>query len=228
MQFRQQSDMSLKPWWFLSIFSMLLLQGGSAAHSDAASARVVTISPAALQGWQERRFHGETAYRVEEGGRGPALHAIAQGSASGRCLQVGIDLRSLPVLRWSWRLDQAPPRRDERNPEGDDQGLRLSFLYQAGVMEEDILAVQYVWSQSEKAGAMWPNPFVANAHQLAARSGPAQPGRWQTERRDLRADFRAAFGQTVDRVDAVCLMTDGDQTGALVEGWYGDMTFQAR
>ena len=228
MQFRQQSDMPLKPWWVLSIFSMLLLQGGSAAHSDATSARVLTISPAAPQGWQERRFHGETVYRAEEGGHGPALHATAEGSASGRCLQVGIDLQSLPVLRWSWRLDQAPPRRDERSREGDDQGLRLSFLYQAGVMEEDILALQYVWSQSEQAGAIWPNPFVPNAHELAARSGPAQPGRWQTERRDLQADFRAAFGQAVDRVDAVCLMTDGDQTGALVEGWYGDITFQAR
>jgi hypothetical protein len=26
----------------------------------------------------------------------------------------------------------------------------------------------------------------------------------------------------------ICLMTDGDQTGALVEGWYGDITLQAR
>ena len=227
MQFRQQSDISLKPWRILSILSMLSLQGGS-AHADATLPRVLVISPAAVQGWQERRFHGETSYRVEDGGRGPALHAVAVGSASGRCLQVGIDLQSVPIVRWFWRLDQAPPRRDERTREGDDQGLRLSFLYQAGVMEEDILALQYVWSQSEQPGAIWPNPFVANAHELAARSGPAQPGRWRTERRDLQADFRAAFGQAVDQVDAVCLMTDGDQTGALVEGWYGDITFQAR
>ena len=76
--------------------------------------------------------------------------------------------------------------------------------------------------------ALGPNTFVANAYQIVARSGPAQPGRWQGEQRNLGADFERAFGRTIDRVDAICLMTDGDQTGALVEGWYGDITVQAQ
>jgi hypothetical protein len=117
---------------------------------------------------------------------------------------------------------------DERGPAGDDQGLRLSFLHRGGTTLQSILAIQYVWSQNEPPGATWANAFVPNAHEVAARSGPAKPGTWQVEQRDLAADFRAAFGTDIDRVDAVCIMTDGDQTGALVEGWYGDITLQAR
>ena len=77
-------------------------------------------------------------------------------------------------------------------------------------------------------GAGWINPYVANAYELVVHSGPASPGKWHTEERDLGADFRKAFGRVVDRIDAVWLMTDGDQTGALIEGWYGDITLQAR
>ncbi len=224
MQFRQQSDMSLMRGWFLPNFVLFLMLYGPDARSDAA----VTLSPADLSAWQETRFAGRTLYRVEEGGRGPALHAVADGSASGLCRAVEIDLAALPILRWSWRLDRAPDSTDERARAGDDQGLRLAFLHWSGVGEESILAIQYVWSQNEPAGVRWANPYVANAWQVVARSGQAQPGTWHAERRDLGADFRAAFGRAVDRIDAVCLMSDGDQTGALVEAWYGDITLQAR
>jgi Protein of unknown function (DUF3047) len=228
MQFRQQSDISLKIGWSLPILVLSALIYGSAARSDAAPSHGVTISPANLQAWQERGFKGHTLYRVEEGGRGPALHAVADGSASGLCRSVWIDLASLPILRWYWRLDRAPERPDERSRAGDDQGLRLSFLYQPGATEESILAIQYVWSQHEPTGALWPNAFIPNAYQVSARSGPAQPWIWESEQRDLGADFQAAFGRDVDRIDAICLLTDGDQTGALVEGWYGDITLQAQ
>lgn len=228
MQFRQQCAMDWKPRLFLRAPSLSVLIYGPAARSDATASHVATISPADLESWEETRFSGRTLYRVERTGRGPALHAIAGGSASGLCREVDIDLGSQPIVRWSWRLDRAPPRSDERAKEGDDQGLRLSFLAPRGGGDDAGLAIQYVWSQNEPAGALWPNAFVPQAYQVAARSGPAEPGRWRSERRDLAADFRAAFDLAIERVDAVCLMSDGDQTGALVEGWYGDITFQAR
>jgi hypothetical protein len=228
MQFRQQSGMIPMSRGMRLAAALAALTCGAEARSDASPSQGTLLAPADLQAWQEKSFAGHTLYRVEEGGRGPALHAVAQGSASVLCRTVAIDLESRPVVRWHWRLDRAPDPRNERSRAGDDQGLRLSALHRAGPAEEETLAIQYVWSQSEPVGAAWPNAFVANARELAARSGPAQPGVWRSERRDLQADFRAAFGRDVDRIDAVCLMSDGDQTGALVEGWYGDIIFQAR
>jgi hypothetical protein len=211
--------MSLPTGWVLPLIALLALYGPP-GWADA------TISPADLRGWQETSFEGHTVYRAAQGGNGRALHALARGTASGLCRPVALDLASQPILRWSWRLDRAPLRRDERAKEGDDQGLRVTFLHApAG---ESILAIQYVWSQSGPAGAIWPNPFAGEAREIAARSGPPLPGEWRQERRNLHDDFQAAFGRAVQHVDAVCLMTDGDQTGALVEGWYGDITLQAK
>lgn len=227
MQFRQQFDTSFNAGWFLPALALSALVGGPAAYSDAAPAQAM-VSPADLGGWQEQAFVGHTLYRAAEGGQGPALRATADASASALCRTVQFDLKSLPIARWNWRLDRPPPRTDERGRAGDDQGLRVSFLYRGGTTPDSILAIQYVWSQNEPEGSAWANAFVPNAREVAARSGPALPGKWEAERRDLRRDFRAAFGQDIDRIDAVCVMTDGDQTGALVEGWYGDITLQAR
>jgi hypothetical protein len=218
--------MSPRTDWFLPVLAVSALIYGSAARSDAASQAV--LSPSDIEAWQEQSFVGHTTYRAEQGGEGRALHATAEASASALCRSVQFDLDALPVARWRWRLDRAPPRTDERHRIGDDQGLRVSFLYRGGTTPDSILAIQYVWSQNEPLGAAWANAFVPNAHEVAARSGPALPGAWEAEQRDLKADFRNAFGRAITRVDAVCVMTDGDQTGALVEGWYGDITLQAR
>jgi hypothetical protein len=233
MQFRQQSDISLARGRFLPLAVLAVLFYGPIAQSSAAPPQQVILSPADLGGWQEQTFVGQTLYRAEDGGPGSenggrALHATADGTASGLCHSVEIDLKTLPVVRWNWRLDRSPQRSDERGRPGEDQGLRLSFLHRGGTTVGSILAIQYVWSQNEAVGATWANAFVPNAHEVVARSGPALPGTWKAEQRDLKADFRTAFGQDIDRVDAVCIMTDGDQTGALVEGWYGDIILQAR
>ena len=69
-------------------------------------------------------------------------------------------------------------------------------------------------------------PYVAHAYEPVVRSGPAAPGEWHTEQATSAPISPGLRG--AGRVDAMCLMTDGDRTGALVEGWYGDITLQAR
>jgi Protein of unknown function (DUF3047) len=227
MQFRQQSVIPAKTGWFLRVATWSAVLYGPLCALDAAadSTAPITISPADLAAWQEQVFAGRTSYRAEDEGGVRGLHATANGTASGLCRTVRVDLDTLPVVHWTWRLDRAPPPADERARPGDDQGLRLSFLHRT---QDSILAVQYIWSHDAPVGASWPNAFIANAREVVARSGPALPGAWQAEQRDLAADFRAAFGRTVDQIDAVCIMTDGDQSGALVEAWYGDITLKAR
>lgn len=215
----------MRQWIFAFAALFAATVGGrfyaAAATSEAAIGR---FSMGDLSGWQEHSFAGRTQYRLAADGAGQALHATAMGSASVLCRETDIDLAATPIAEWRWRLDRAPIRGDERSRDGDDQGLRVSFLHRDGILPGSVIAIQYVWSQSEAEGAFWPNAFSPEAYQLAAESGPARPGDWVAEKRDLRADFRRIFNREIDRVDGVCVMTDGDQTGALVEGWYGDIS----
>lgn len=52
--------------------------------------------------------------------------------------------------------------------------------------------------------------------------------RWVGEKRDIRADFQSLFGEEIDRIGAVALMTDTNNSGQSVTAWYGDHCFTAR
>ena len=50
--------------------------------------------------------------------------------------------------------------------------------------------------------------------------GPGGAGTWQSFSRNVREDFRRFHDLEVDEVDAVAIMTDGDNTGARVASCY--------
>ena len=72
---------------------------------------------------------------------------------------------------------------------------------------------------------MWPSAFTSNAHMIAVRSGPARLGELLTERRNVRDDWRRAFGEDIDALDAVAIMTDTDNSGQRAKAWYGRVWF---
>ena len=60
---------------------------------------------------------------------------------------------------------------------------------------------------------------------IAAASGAAGIGAWQTVKRNVVEDFRRAYGEDPGQLMAVGVLTDTDNTGASVEAWYGDIRF---
>jgi hypothetical protein len=60
----------------------------------------------------------------------------------------------------------------------------------------------------------------------AVASGPARTGEWTTHRRDVRADWRAAFEESIERIDGIAIMTDADDTGSRARARYGTIRFR--
>jgi len=70
--------------------------------------------------------------------------------------------------------------------------------------------------------------FTRNAQVMALRSGMKDAGQWVSEKRNIRDDFRQQFGEDIDTIDAVALMTDTDNSGQRATAWYGDLYFTAQ
>jgi hypothetical protein len=187
---------------------------------------VVRFSMGDLAGWQRERFSGETIYTVETFEGAKALHAKAAGTASGLYREMEIDLRATPIVTWRWALGQGKAGLDPRQKKGDDYPLRLYFVVKRGLFNLDTIAVQYVWSLSQPAGASWPNPFAPSVMQLAVDDTTSPRKRMVAHSRNLRDDFQQLFGETIDRIDVIAIMTDADNAGGASEGWYGDVGFQ--
>ena len=204
-----------------------LLPVRSLAQDSPLPRAVARFSMGDLAGWQRERFSGETIYTIEPFEGAKALHARAVGTASGLYREMEIDLRATPIVTWRWALGQGKAGLDPRQKKGDDYPLRLYFVVKRGLFNLDTIAVQYVWSLSQPAGASWPNPFAPSVMQIAIDDATSPHGRMVQHSRNLREDFRQLFGEAIDRIDVIAIMTDADNAGGVSEGWYGDVSFQA-
>ena len=79
---------------------------------------------------------------------------------------------------------------------------------------------------SHAVGAASWSPHMGHVRVVVLQSGNARAGQWTEERRDLEADFVAAFGSQwasrVPRIVAVVAGNDTDQTGESATVRFGD------
>jgi hypothetical protein len=178
-----------------------------------------------LEGWQEREFNGATAYRLVTLDGEQVLEAHAEGTAAALFHEVRIDPAQTPWLSWRWRVESTfGADTDERSKAGDDYPARIYVVRSGGLAWWRTRALNYVWASGQPEGTRWSSAYAGdNVQLIALDSGNGRAGEWVHHARDLRADWRAAFGEELDHLDGVALMTDADDTGGSVRAWYADI-----
>lgn len=191
----------------------------------AAAAERQLFPPAAMLDWPPVEFEGRTHYALQPADQAGASHEAIlarcdSASASGRILEQTVDVSRTPILEWRWRVDAIYTGIDERTKAGDDYPARVYVVAQRWPRWRS-RAINYVWSSGEPVGSDWANAYAEQFRMLALRSGADGLGQWHTERRDVRADFRALHGIELENVDALAFMTDCDNSGQSTTAWYG-------
>jgi len=194
-----------------------------AALLSVSSQAAPRYSPEALLDWQVRDFAEPTRYQLEPNAKGTRLQADCQpGQASARYIEQKVDLTRTPILSWSWAVSGVFRGIDETSKEGDDYPVRVYVVKDGGLLPWRTLAVNYVWSSAQPVGTHWPNAYTSNAQMLALRSGePAEAGAMLSEQRNVREDFLTLHGEDLQQIDGIALMTDCDNAGQPITGWYG-------
>jgi len=209
-----------------SLLTALLLALPAAASPGRPVALVVDDFEQGLKaGWEVKRFQGETEYRVVPDGDGHALRAESRGAASGLFYEIAFDPAELPTLTWRWKVENLVSRSDPTRKAGDDYPARVYVVFPHWFFPKT-RSLNYIWATDYPVGKPIPNAFLGNAVMIAVESGPERVGQWVSERRDVVADFRAAFGEDPPRAGAVAVMTDTDQTGERAVAWYDDIRLE--
>ncbi len=193
--------------------------------ATAAASAVGTFSTNGLQGWEEHSFHENTRYQLVELDGQRVVKAESHASASGLFFQTETDLNRTPYLYWRWRVENTLGEIDERTKAGDDYPARVYVVKKGGLLPWRTRAIDYVWSSNQPAGSTWPNAYTDRAQMIALRSGEQELGQWLSERRNVREDFQRLFGEDVDTVDVVAIMTDTDNSRGQAVAYYGDLYF---
>jgi len=185
-----------------------------------------------------------TRYNLVDDAGVTVLHAVADNAASALALPLHFDVRSAPIVSWRWKIAGLIPDADSAVASREDAPARIVFEFDGDkrkltLVERAIYGVSqhvagrelpyatlmYIWANHAPVGAVIANPRTRRVQMIVASSGAAGVGAWQSLTRDVRADFRRAFGEEPGALRAVGVLTDTDNTDGHAEAWYGDIRF---
>jgi Protein of unknown function (DUF3047) len=191
----------------------------------------------ALPGKRATQYHWEH----KEGRR--ALAARAQGSASLWRRNVVRPAEALGPVEFSWWVQAVPALGDVSDADHEDAAARVVFAFAGDArrlsarnqMQFELAHVltgepppfatlMYVWDARLPVGSVIVNPRSDRIRKIVVESGESGLRQWRNYRRHLVDDFRMAFGEAPGALQALAVMTDGDNTGSALDTWYGEIT----
>lgn len=197
-------------------------------------------------GWQPFVLPGKIATRytaVTADGRW-VLHAQSERSASMYRRALRIEPDRLGEVSFSWKVTSLLPEADVRESETGDAVVRVMLAFDGDParlsartrMMFDLMhglsgepppfaTLMYVWDTRAEVDSVVVNRRIDRVRKIVLESGPAHLGQWRSYRRDLRDDYRRAFGEDPGALIGVAVMTDSDNTRSRAEAWYGEIRF---
>ena len=176
------------------------------------------------QSWIEMPLVGHTDYRIASYQDRLSIRAEGQRSASGLVLPVDFDAEDCPYLEWDWRVERLQEGASLFEKDKDDVAASILVVFGEPGGAAATPTLRYAWTtgkvQEETIIDSPSQPGVIRT--IVVQGGIESPLAWESERRDLVADYQAAFGGLPnERVQAVALFTDNDQTQEPVIAHYG-------
>jgi len=208
-----------------------------------------SAKPGAMpQGWDVAKITDQkkpTEYSLVANDGQTVLRAKADGAASGLAQRIPIEVDKWPVVEWRWKVSRLIASADNTKAGKEDSPVRLVFEFEgdkkklpfndraALALAESVSGreapyaqLMYIWSNTAPVGTVIPNPRTGRVQMVVASSGAAGVGAWQSLSRNLREDYKKAFGEEPGKLLAYGVLTDTDNTGESVEAWYGDIVFK--
>lgn len=158
------------------------------------------------------------------------LKVVADGSSSIFYRMLEPQLHGARRASWTWQVDRSVPPSDLSKIGADDRNLGMFFVsldaggakrVRPGTNIRSLMTnraariLMYTWGGNTTPGTVVPSPHAPERlRNLITRE--AMTGRF-TEDVDLSADFVKVFGQPLDRLVAVAVSSNSENTPARVE-----------
>ena len=181
-----------------------------------------TVMPLARDGETRR-----TDYRIAAYQDRLSIRAEGQRSATGLALAVDFDAETCPFLEWDWRVETLQEGANPYERALDDGAAAILVMFgDPGDLgaPRAVPTLRYLWTiaavPEETIIDSPAHPGVVRS--IVVQGGVESPLAWEREKRDLVADYQAAFGSLPkEHVRAVVLFTDNDDTQQPVIAHYG-------
>jgi hypothetical protein len=139
--------------------------------------------------------------------------------------EVKVNLRSTPVLEWSWKAVTLPDGADARSKHTDDQAAQLYVVWPRLPRELRSRIIGYVWDTQAPQGLVVKSEKTRTVTYIVVRSGRADLGKWLTERRNVVNDYKTIYQESPENPGLVSIAIDSDDTNSSAESFFGAIAF---
>jgi hypothetical protein len=216
---------------------------GTAWAQMSAPPKAGELKPDDLQ-WEIFRVPGKQSASysyVRHDGRDAVL---AKAEASGSILRhrYRIEPDELGLLRFSWNVPNAGAGANLALPQLDDVPVRVVLAFEGDrsrlSMKNAMLSelsrlltgeempfatLVYSWSRVNQPGEVVVNERTDRIRKIVVDSGDHGYNEWRSYERDIRADYRQAFGEDPGALLSVAVFTEGERNEGQLQAFYGPL-----
>jgi hypothetical protein len=181
-------------------------------------------------GWSGQRW-GSPAYDmtvVDDGGR-KVLHLRSrnEGSTISKEVKGHVNLSETPFLEWQWKMVTLPKGGNSCVKATDDQAGQVFVMWPRFPEQVRSRILGYVWDTTQPVGTVCKSEKTGMVTYVVVRSGTADLGKWMTERRNVRDDYKRVYGEDAENPGVVSLSIDSNDTNSAAESFVGPIAFKA-
>lgn len=181
-----------------------------------------------VKGWRLVSYFAVPPTQYSRPGKG-MIKAESLGSRSSLFKEVREKEKNFSMLSWKWKVSNVVHSAIETRKNRFDAAARVMVVFGkergfriTGKGEPQGLKIEYIWANHLPRGHTFDHPGEKNCKVFVLESGEGKAGQWVYEERDIRKDFKAAFGTESIGVLAIGIQTDTDHSNEMVTAYYSE------
>ena len=179
-------------------------------------------------GWKGQNW-GSPKYDfriVTQSGR-KAIHLKSINDSSTISKEVKVDVKTWPILQWSWQAVTLPKGGDARKSATDDEAAQIYVTFPRFPAAVRSRIISYIWDTTAPVGSVFKSEKTGLVTYIVVRSGPTDLGKWLTESRNVLDDYKKVFGEAPgEDVGAISIAIDSNDTNSTAEAYFGEIFFR--
>ena len=179
-------------------------------------------------GWKPQNW-GSPSYDFEivSEDSGRVLHMKSNGDSSTINKEIKIDCKDYPILQWKWKVVELPKGADARKKATDDEAAQIYVTFPRFPSAVRSRIIGYIWDSTAPAGSIFKSQKTGLVTYVVVRSGEADLNKWLTESRNVCQDYKKIYGEDPEeKVEAVSIGIDSDDTRSRAEAYVGELLFR--
>lgn len=172
-----------------------------------------------------KKIKGETSWSLGSNEKGNFIRSEAEGVGSFLAKETFVDLNKTPFLNITWKVEKNLPGIVENSKKGHDYAARVLVAKKTGSTALSNRAMNYVFSSNNNINDNWQSPFTKKSVDYILSTTKQNFSEWVTVKVNVKQHFKKFHNLEIDKIDAIALMTDTDNTGLKAIAYFQNIYF---